>query len=336
MIGVRRTGFTLIELLVVIAIIAILAGMLFPVFARARESARKIQCLSNVKNIAMAMEIYLTDYDSFPPRETRWDVIQWMEANPPYGPAGCLLQKPDMPSHANPYLRWSVVLDEYTKNRDVWRCPSAKTEPCPIVILPGPDWFKAWSQHFACVCNSTWPPGWGGTITDSTQIWNTAACGSPTVGNGAVEFSISVNEDWRGTKMSALGDPTTFVFVADNGGKPLWFGAERLAYPDLCRDKLGAATINEGCRVNPDCSSAWVCGVPWPDLINFWHDPSMRKQWSRHLGGSNLGFIDGHAQWWPSDEILRAAGDWTNKNPGMQGVYCVCLPDSPTVSNSQY
>src|SRR5512137_1788828 len=67
----RRTrGFTLIELLVVIAIIAILAAMLFPVFARARESARKIQCLSNVKNIAMAFQMYLQDYDRFPPSLT--------------------------------------------------------------------------------------------------------------------------------------------------------------------------------------------------------------------------------------------------------------------------
>ena len=70
-----RRGFTLIELLVVIAIIGILAAMLFPVFARARESARKIQCLSNVKNIALAFQMYLTDYDALMPKEHRQDVI---------------------------------------------------------------------------------------------------------------------------------------------------------------------------------------------------------------------------------------------------------------------
>jgi prepilin-type N-terminal cleavage/methylation domain-containing protein len=66
----RRHGFTLIELLVVIAIIGILAAMLFPVFARARESARKIQCLSNVKNIAMAVQMYIADYQQSPPVST--------------------------------------------------------------------------------------------------------------------------------------------------------------------------------------------------------------------------------------------------------------------------
>ncbi len=64
----RSQGFTLIELLVVIAIIAILAAMLFPVFARARESARKIQCLSNVKNIAMAVQILPVRFRPIPYR----------------------------------------------------------------------------------------------------------------------------------------------------------------------------------------------------------------------------------------------------------------------------
>src|SRR5438034_806664 len=59
----RRRGFTLIELLVVIAIIAILAAILFPVFARAREAARKTNCLSNLKNIGLASLMYVQDYD---------------------------------------------------------------------------------------------------------------------------------------------------------------------------------------------------------------------------------------------------------------------------------
>src|ERR1700709_463295 len=63
----RRRGFTLIELLVVIAIIAILAAILFPVFAQAREAARQSSCLSNMKQLGTGMYMYTQDYDEVLP-----------------------------------------------------------------------------------------------------------------------------------------------------------------------------------------------------------------------------------------------------------------------------
>src|SRR6201990_961314 len=68
----RRAGFTLIELLGVIAIIAILAAILFPVFAQAKEAAKKTTCLSNTKQIALGVYLYTSDYDdTFP--NTSWE-----------------------------------------------------------------------------------------------------------------------------------------------------------------------------------------------------------------------------------------------------------------------
>jgi prepilin-type N-terminal cleavage/methylation domain-containing protein len=67
----KRQGFTLIELLVVIAIIAILAAILFPVFAQAREKARQTQCLANMRQLGMAFEMYRTDFEGRNPGTER-------------------------------------------------------------------------------------------------------------------------------------------------------------------------------------------------------------------------------------------------------------------------
>src|ERR1700694_1720671 len=90
----QREGFTLIELLVVIAIIAILAAILFPVFAQAREKARGISCLSNEKQIGTAIILYSQDYDEtlipwfvrtgLPRDEWRHDLKSWAQNLQPY------------------------------------------------------------------------------------------------------------------------------------------------------------------------------------------------------------------------------------------------------------
>jgi prepilin-type N-terminal cleavage/methylation domain-containing protein len=111
-----RRAFTLIELLVVIAIIAILAAILFPVFAQVKESGKKTVCLSNLKQIGFAFEMYLTDYDQRLP--DRRDLKQSL-------PGGW---KPwtSWPA-SDPRAGWAaIVLEPYLKNTDVWTCPTVK------------------------------------------------------------------------------------------------------------------------------------------------------------------------------------------------------------------
>jgi prepilin-type N-terminal cleavage/methylation domain-containing protein/prepilin-type processing-associated H-X9-DG protein len=107
----RSRGFTLIELLVVIAIIAILAAILFPVFAKAREAARKAACISNLKQIGTALMLYAEDYD-----ET---MVSAPFANTPNG----LWGTPTWNQYGWGYAL--VTLDPYIKNVNVFACPSA-------------------------------------------------------------------------------------------------------------------------------------------------------------------------------------------------------------------
>ena len=98
-----RRGFTLIELLVVIAIIAILAAILFPVFAKAREKARQTSCLSNMKQIALAAIQYAQDYDERLLNYSRSNVGSWREMAEPYVKNTQLFMCPDRKS-LNSYI----------------------------------------------------------------------------------------------------------------------------------------------------------------------------------------------------------------------------------------
>lgn len=122
----RRTatrGFTLIELLVVIAIIAILAAILFPVFAQARDKARQTSCLSNNKQLGLALLMYTQDYDETWPRND--DCINGGKVAPAGAPAtaiGCSAS-PYFGDRVNHY-KWWYWTYPYTKNVQINFCPS--------------------------------------------------------------------------------------------------------------------------------------------------------------------------------------------------------------------
>jgi prepilin-type N-terminal cleavage/methylation domain-containing protein/prepilin-type processing-associated H-X9-DG protein len=121
----KRQAFTLIELLVVVAIIGILAAILFPVFARARENARRASCMSNLKQIGLGVMQYTQDYDErYPPK-------YW---GPASGGSQNIQSDPSMPGYLfiqsdsvtnDHFVSWMDLTHPYTKSTQIYVCPSA-------------------------------------------------------------------------------------------------------------------------------------------------------------------------------------------------------------------
>jgi len=159
----RRAGFTLIELLVVIAIIAILAAILFPVFAQAREKARGTTCLSNSKQMGLAMMMYSQDYDEGYP--------QGWYAGPPQA-------------------WWLTLIQPYTKDSGkagLLNCPSAA----------GKDWAYSMNESLSTKNQSVIPnvadmmligegtqnPDWGLAASSTYYFWGDASAWTPRPAN---------------------------------------------------------------------------------------------------------------------------------------------------------
>jgi prepilin-type N-terminal cleavage/methylation domain-containing protein/prepilin-type processing-associated H-X9-DG protein len=118
----RKRGFTLIELLVVIAILALLAGLLFPVFAQAREDGRKSVCQSNLRQIGAAYHMYVADYDEQFPRAVQ-DPNRRL--NVYWSPPNLVPWSRNDPKFQSMYASMGAnVLYPYTRSYDIWACPS--------------------------------------------------------------------------------------------------------------------------------------------------------------------------------------------------------------------
>jgi prepilin-type N-terminal cleavage/methylation domain-containing protein/prepilin-type processing-associated H-X9-DG protein len=322
----KVSAFTLIELLVVIAIIGILAAMVFPVFARARESARKAVCLSNMKNLALAINMYLSDYnDTFWPFDTDLEaeyVMSGLAGTPERSLGACAVGITD----ANPYMREVVILDEYVRNREVWMCPSATWLSGATWIVPvGPDglWYMAywvgaqegWTDSGPCD-PYVFPTGWGGTITDSFVQGKTIldyGQGISPQAQGAFTQGVSVpgGDAIRGKKLASFSDVAHVVVVGD--GILEWALADHLAWPDVCvAYGCVAAAVSGGsacCLFDPSKTYGDNGRFTVEECKEFLAGGPLQRRFTRHLGGSNMAFADGHATWMPAMQIMTKTAE---------------------------
>jgi len=186
-----RAGFTLIELLVVIAIISILAAILFPVFAQAREKARQASCTSNLRQIGSALYLYLQDYDERLP--DRRDL------------------KSSLPGGYMPWSNWPtsdprggwviVVLEPYVKNGGIWSCPStagtAVGDSVQVLQRSGPQpgapvsryWFWRFDRPGAIPLDNLWGK------TEQQAVDDLRAANNPQAGipDGPADVEMAVD-----------------------------------------------------------------------------------------------------------------------------------------------
>jgi prepilin-type N-terminal cleavage/methylation domain-containing protein len=189
-------AFTLIELLVVIAIISILSAILFPVFARVREQARKTTCTSNLHQMGQAMTMYLQDYDEVFPSCNFSDTKTGFPPNTHFDGLG----KP---------IFMADILQPYVKNRQVFLCPSMRGQPKRVAKYPT-------DYNFLCV------HGWSLYFPNFNND-NQGVCSHPLSAIGRVTEKPMIVCDGLGEH---IGETTTTVYTQ---GK---IGAQNIVYVD--------------------------------------------------------------------------------------------------------
>jgi prepilin-type N-terminal cleavage/methylation domain-containing protein/prepilin-type processing-associated H-X9-DG protein len=304
----KPRAFTLIELLVVIAIIAILAAILFPVFAQAREKAMSTSCLSNNKQVSLAILMYVQDYDETFPMGV------WYPAGEPSGG-----WPPDTQFPANEYgqtlqlvaFGWEHAVLPYIKNGSVFLCPSSPVGcgGCDGNANDGE------SGEIMYVINRRISGDWKGGVGGSLV--------APAISDGGLSWpssTILLSEGSRSGGAGARADEASQLYF--NGIQEQGACGSEGGQDDWCINKGGFTvghrgrlfgTLPDGSQPVPDPvfdPTSGTYDIPMLDLCNGNPaDAGQGDDWAswdynppaplqRHTGGANYGFADGHVKFY--------------------------------------
>ena len=297
-----RRGFTLIELLVVIAIIAILAAILFPVFAQARAKARQVSCLSNMNQLGKATIMYTQDYDeTFYPH--RWNC----QPNASGGAGGTCPEYVNNPAASKfsggseQRLYWMFLLQPYTKNYQVFACPS------------NPSAFYA-NTGVTLTCGAAGCVGtnYGG---QNSYGHNDAWMSPAQAFNGSTNVAV--------VGLASIPRPSSIILIGDS----TYYGI----VPDISNESGQLQVAN--CVNGTDCNAelAYI-NAQGAQYVNYWKNIG-NANWSysggtltgaaaiplgkgRHSEQVNVQFVDGHTKSLPYNRVIGDVCLWTTDKEG--------------------
>lgn len=289
--GNVRKAFTLIELLVVIAIIAILAAILFPVFAQARAAARQASCISNVKQVGLGAMMYAQDFDETFPRMDN-------NGSCTYGEAGC--QPPDwdnMTLAAGTSLADQIekskigffgVIQPYLKNWKVGECPE----------IGATKWAQAVSGGYGI--------NWGGAYSKDKEPVYQSMLGQMAISifvidYGTSAYPTSANQMRAKGALSAIARPAeTVLFVGESSWG--WTGEQTIGLGNG-----GVWASMDGSACGGDAWGGWTYYVHKGERGNF--TGGTYAQNKNLKGFANIGFCDGHVKPMKHQQVEKCVVD---------------------------